>query len=338
MGAYYFTDSKAQRRILACGIGEAVIDVNLNVSHQDLQSLNLSNNSHYITSSKKEQLTDFIRGREHFIAPGGSVANSIHTLSLLHTKTAFIGNIGKDELGDIFYRDLLKNNVVVSKDIFNDNYETSVCYVFVTPDAERRFAVFRDESKTISIGEYDKELIRSSNYLLLEMYIARNSKACEEMEKAMGIAKQCSSNVVVSLSDPKIVLEHISTVRRFVTNANMIFANELEAMTLSGTKTRQEMINHFLSQNDDKEYVITLGKDGALSIRNGIIASANAFNVNPVDTTGAGDMFLASFLYGLQMGLPREDILRKSCYMSSKVICEQGARLEGDLKSVWNEV
>ena len=171
-----------QPKIIASAIGEAVVDVNLDVSLHDLKKLNLSkDDSLYIDKKQKLLFDEFTLPKNPIIAPGGSVANSVHALSSLYGNGAFIGNIGRDMLGEFFFNDLKRNNVLTSDSIFKDNIETSVCYVFVTDDAQRTFVVFRDDASCISLDQYDKDFISSSNFLLLEMYLVRNNKVCNEI-------------------------------------------------------------------------------------------------------------------------------------------------------------
>lgn len=328
-----------QQKLIACEVGEAVVDVSLNVNMTNLRKLNLSlDDSVYLDKERKKLLDEFLSDKNPKITAGGSVSNTVSVLSSLYGDTAFIGNTGKDELGQIFFNDLRSNNILVSSNIFNDNVETSVCYVFVTPDAERTFAVFKDNSSHIKLDETNKDYIRSSNYLILEMYMAREINDCLQMEEAIKIAKKCNTKVVVSLSNQRIVKEYKKQVHNFVASADIVFANLYEAQALSNTSQVHLMIDHFLSLNDDKEYLITLGRSGAIYFKNGKAFYQPSFKVEPVDTTGAGDMFTASYLYGISAGLSIQESLKKACYMSSKVICQQGARYLGDIKSAFNEI
>lgn len=116
------------------------------------------------------------------------------------------------------------------------------------------------------------------------------------MEEAIKIAKKCNTKVVVSLSNQRIVKEYKKQVHNFVASADIVFANLYEAQALSNTSQVHLMIDHFLSLNDDKEYLITLGRRGAIYFKNG-----------------------------------------KAFYQPSfKVICQQGARYLGDIKSAFN--
>lgn len=328
-----------QHNILACGIGEAPVDVSLNVSMKNLRMLNLKkDDSVYLDLEQRRVIRKFLTGKKPIAQPGGSVANSIHMLSMLCNETAFIGCIGKDNLGDVFYKDLLSHNVNVSCGIYNYDTQTSVCYVFITPDAERTFAVYRDKRQTINLDSVSKDFIASSNYLILEMYLTREPLAYNEMLNSINIAKKANSKIVVTLSNKNIVRQYYNKISQLVGYADIVFANLSEAMTFLKTKSKNEVISNLLAKNDDKEYVITLGKDGALSIYNGQMVTAQAFKVNPVDTTGAGDIFLSTYLYSKSLGLSKEETLKKACYLSSKVICQQGTRLKGDIKKMFEEV
>ena len=102
-------------------------------------------------------------------------------------------------------------------------------------------------------------------------------------KKQLKLQKKCNTKVVVSLSNQRIVKEYKKQVHNFVASADIVFANLYEAHALSNTSQVHLMIDQFLSRNDDKEYLITLGRRGAIYFKNG-----KAFYNNNEIGSGAG--------------------------------------------------
>ncbi|MGI6680837.1 MAG: carbohydrate kinase family protein [Bdellovibrionota bacterium] len=332
-------ECKNNKKYSFCAIGNALVDVNVNVSFFDLATLRLNADAGCcpIDTEKKEQIEKFIKDRNPTISSGGSIANSLYTLSLFSNDCAFIGTLGRDDFGRSFFDDFKKNNIKLLDSIFKDNVSTGVCFVFVMPNAERTMAGCLGDSANITLCEDAKDLIRNSSNLLIEMYTATNDEAYKSMIEATKIAKENGTKIIMSFSDKSVLDAYPSRVKEFVKVSDIVFCNEAEAKAYSNEKTVLSMIQFFKDKKDDIEYVITLGKNGAVAIKKGEVIQTKAFVVNPVDLTGAGDMFLAAYLNGTMLSLEKELVLKKACYMSSKIICQVGARFNGDIKRAWNE-
>ena len=325
------------KKFLACGIGNAIVDVTVKVEFHDLVLLGLEKNqSCLIDLDKKNKIEEFLKDRETKLSSGGSIANSIYTISSLYGNSAFIGALGDDEFGKSFHDEFLNNNISVSSEIIRKNVNTGVCFVFITPDAERTMAVFLGDSASIQIDDDEKKLIESSEYLLLEMYPISNDTACETIDICVDVAKNNDTKVVMSFSDKGVVESFPEKINKYVECSDIIFCNHTEAQSFSKTSDILSMINFYKERNDNKDYIITLGKNGVVAISNSSAMFVDAFKVEPIDMTGAGDMFLAAYIYAIKIGLGKNEALKKACYMSSKVICNLGARIFSNLKDIWN--
>lgn len=325
------------KKYLACGVGNAIVDVVVNVSFQDLEFLGLkADESCLIDIEKKKIIEEFIKDKKPKISSGGSVANSIYTIAKFSGSGAFIGTLGSDDFAKSFYDEFKENNISVSKDIMNQNATTGVCFVFVMPNAERTMAVYLGDCASIKLKEDEKELISNSSYLILEMYPIANDDAYNSMLEAVKIAKENDVKIAMSFSDKWVLDAMFDRVKEFVSLSDIVFCNSLEAQTFSKTASIHQMISYYKNDSSNKEYIITLGKNGAVAIKNGTSLFVDAYEVTPVDLTGAGDMFLASYIYAISIGLSKEEALKKACHMSSKIICKVGARLDGDLSLIWN--
>lgn len=325
------------KKYLACGVGNAIADVIVNVSFQDLELLGLkADESCLIDIEKKNIIEKFIKDKNFKISSGGSIANSIYTISKLCGNGAFIGTLGDDDFGKSYFSEFINSNIALSKNIINKNIATGVCFVFVMPNAERTMAVYLGDCASINLKDDEKDFIANASYLVLEMYPISNDDAYNSMLEAIKIAKENDVKIVMSFSDKWVLDAQPQRVSEFVKLSDIIFCNNNEAQAFSKTASIHQMISFFKDRNDDKDYIITLGKNGAVAIKNGASLFVDAKEVTPVDLTGAGDMFLSSYIYAISIGLSKEEALNKACHMSSKIICKVGARLDGDLSLIWN--
>lgn len=321
-----------------CGIGNAIVDIAISVTFEEISELGFKvGNSCLITLEQKQKLDLLAEQKSLTISSGGSIANSIYAISAFGKKSSFIGTLGKDMAGQGFYKDFLNLDISMSKNIFKKNLKTGTCYVLITPNAERTMLVFLGDCADIVLEDEDRNLIKNSKVLLLEMYPISNLKAYTSLKEAVKIAKSENNKIMMSFSEKWVLELCLDKVKEFANQADFIFANCEEAKIFSNTNDKNSMLEYFKSRKDNKQYIITLGSDGVVLIENGNTIFVDAYKCEPIDLTGAGDMFLASYLYGISIKLSKEESLRRACFMSNKVICQVGARLLGNMKSFWNE-
>ena len=131
----------------------------------------------------------------------------------------------------------------------------------------------------------------------------------------------------MSLSDLFCVERHKKEFLDLVKNKlDIIFANEQEILSLTNSKTLEEVIN--FAKQIKKKIIITRGERGAISIKNDEIIECPAkTNLKIVDLTGAGDLFASGYLHGYINRFLEKDCLMKATEMSSKIIQKIGARL-----------
>ncbi len=320
-----------------CGIGNAIVDIAISVTFEEIKELGfIAGNTCLINLDEKKKLDILAEKKSLTISSGGSIANSIYTVSALGEKASFVGTLGKDRAGQGFYKDFLNLDIDMSKDIFKKNFITGTCYALITPDAERTMLVFIGDCSEIILNDGEKDLIKNSKTLLLEMYPISNETAYSSLREATKIAKSEKNKIMMSFSEKWVLESCLERVKGFVDDADVIFANHHEAQIFSNTSDNDSMLEYFKTRKDDKQYIITLGSEGVVMIENGKTIFVDSYKCDPIDLTGAGDMFLASYFHGINIGLSKEESLKRACFMSSKVICQVGARLQEDILSLWN--
>ena len=124
--------------------------------------------------------------------------------------------------------------------------------------------------------------------------------------------------------------------RDALAQSDLLFANAAEAMAVAGGATAEEAFAKLKGVVPNA--VVTDGPNGAFVRHGGAECHVPAFACQPVDVTGAGDMFAGAFLYGLTHDIPAERAARAANFLATKVITQIGARLHHGAKGFWTEV
>ena len=265
---------------------------------------------------------------------GGSAANTVVGAAMLGVRTAFVGRVRDDQLGQVFTHDIRAAGVRFDTAPATDGPETAVCMVMVTPDAHRTMCTHLGASIELGPDDVDEPLVRDSAVLYLEGYLWDPPGAREAMRRAIRIAKDEGRAVALSLSDPFAVDRHRADFLDLVDNdVDILFANEHELTSLYGTDDLDRAFNEVMPLV--KVAACTRGEHGAVIVGDGethVIPAEPAGQV--VDTTGAGDLFAAGFLAGWTQGRNLHDCGRMGAVAAAEVISHLGARPEADLRAL----
>ena len=254
---------------------------------------------------------------------GGSVANSIVSLSQLGNKVGFIGKVSDDNLGNKYEEGLNKENVTFFYSKKKEVIPTGTCLILITPDSERTMVTFLGTAGKINENDVDSNAVKNSEILFLEGYLWDEGEPKKAFEKAI----RKSNKVAMSLSDLFCVERHKPNFLELVKNKlDITFANEQEITSLIDAKNFNDVIN--FSKKINKLIVITRGEKGALAVNKSEVVECSAKNNLKIkDLTGAGDLFAGGFLHGLINNKSTKESLEIGTEMSSKVIQIIGARL-----------
>ena len=156
-------------------------------------------------------------------------------------------------------------------------------------------------------------------------------------EKVAMIAEATGAKLALSLSDAWCVERHFDALSNFIKqHVSILFSNEDEARALTGKDyepAAQEMAEYL------DEIIITRGADGAYIHKDGMSAHVMAKPIAEVlDTTGAGDLFAAGYLYGRAKGYDAKICGEIASALSGEIICHYGARPEADLKALIRDI
>jgi len=266
---------------------------------------------------------------------GGSAANTAVGIAALGGKAGFVGQVGDDRLGALFTRELHDAGIEYVTRPDADGTATARCLILVTDDAQRSMCTFPGAAHLLSPEMIDAEQVRDSAILYLEGYLWDSPIARSAMEHAIAIAHEAGRKVALTPSDIACIRrEHDRFVRLLADGKiDMLFLNEVELAALADVDDVETGIAKLANQVE--LLVVTRGADGATAIHRGERVCAPAEPIDQVvDTTGAGDLFAAGFLYGHSHGAPLAECLRLGAIAAAEVISHFGARPEADLRAL----
>lgn len=315
------------------GIGNAIVDVLAHMDENFLVRENLIKGSMaLIDASRAEALYNSMS--EVIAISGGSAANTIAGLSELGGKGGFIGRVRDDELGRTFIEDLKSLSVEYTNIPASNGPPTGRCLIIVTPDAERTLNTYLGAGADLEPNDIDEDLIRSARITYLEGYLWDRPNAKQAFNKASEVAHNSNGKIAFSLSDSFCVdrwrQEFHSLIEQDI---DILFANEDEIKSLYQVNEFDNAVN--LIKNSCEIVVLTRAEKGSVIISGTDIFEISAEQVpRVVDTTGAGDLFAAGFLYGLSRSLDLHACGRLGGVVAAEIISHIGARPEISLSEL----
>ena len=259
---------------------------------------------------------------------GGSVANTMVGVASFGGRAGFIGKTADDQFGQIFRHDIRAAGVTFNTAAASSAEPTGRSLILVTPDGQRTMNTFLGVSPQLGGGEIDAELIRSARIVYLEGYLFDQPEAKAAFRQAAEIAAKAGRQVALSLSDPFCVDRHRADFRDLVRDSvDILFANEAEILSLYQTAVFEEAAQRV--QADTKLAALTRSEMGSVILGGGrSIAIPAAPVAKVVDTTGAGDLYAAGFLYAMAVGGDLETAGRLGSLAAAEIISHIGARPE----------
>jgi sugar/nucleoside kinase (ribokinase family) len=268
---------------------------------------------------------------------GGSAANTMVGIASLGGKSGFIGKVADDEFGHIFGHDLRAAGVTFKTAPSHGGAPTARSLILVTPDGERTMNTFLGVSPELDSAAIDADLIASAGIVYLEGYLFDRPEAKAAFRQASVIAAKAGRKVALSLSDAFCVDRHRDEFLDLVRNhVDILFANEAEITSLYQTIDFKTAAS--AAARDAKLAVLTRGAHGAVIVDGGQTVSVPVQPVTQViDTTGAGDLYAAGFLYGVATGRTYDICGRLGALAAAEIISHVGARPAASLATLAKE-
>ncbi len=313
------------------GMGNALVDILLRLdSDAVLERLKMPRGSMQLVDKHTAEKVMKATGHNGATkASGGSAANTIHGLANLGIKTGFLGKIGRDELGNFFKNDLL--NKGIDPILLESETESGRAIALISPDSERTFATYLGAAVEMRADDIPDEVLKNYSYLHIEGYLVQNQELIRE---GLRRAKQYGLKVSLDLASFNVVEENLEFLRDNVARyVDILFANEEEARAFSGGLEGEEALE-WMGQMCET-VVLKQGAKGSLIKHNGQKVSVGSVICNPIDTTGAGDLYAAGFLFGLIRSLPVHKCGEIGALLSARVIEVIGPKMDEER---WNAI
>jgi sugar/nucleoside kinase (ribokinase family) len=323
----------AERLLDVVGIGNAIVDVLANADESLLLQQGMTKGAMTLVDGARAEALYGVMGAAIEVS-GGSAANTIAGLASLGGRGGFIGKIGNDQLGGIFRHDIQANGVIFETPSAKSATPTARCLIFVTPDAQRTLNTYLGACIELGPDDVEPSLIAHARVTYLEGYLWDPPAAKAAFLKAVKIAHDAGRKVALSLSDAFCVDRHRAEFRELVrAHVDILFANEAEIRSLWQVASFEEALQ--ATRGQCEVAALTRSARGSVIMVGEEVHVVDAQPVaQVVDTTGAGDLYAAGFLYGFTGGRDPYDCGRIASIAAAEAISHFGARPETPLSEL----
>ena len=328
-----FRHSDQNKIIDLIGLGNAIVDIIVNIKDEFLEINNLDKGSmNLISSDQSQTLLENCKVIKQM--SGGSSANTVVCLAELGNDVQFIGRVKNDQFGDFFASDIKKSKTIFNTPPTKEGASTAHSIILITPDAQRTMCTYLGASVEFEPKDIDFSVLKESKYLYLEGYLWDSELAKNAFLKAAQIAKQFNTKIILSLSDSFCVDRHRESFLELIDEyVDIVFCNESEVLSLF-KKDKLASCQGDLSSLCEL-VIVTLGSNGSLIINKNDIELIKSLNKGKIiDTTGAGDIYAGGFIHGLINNYSLKECGKIGSICAGHIITQLGSRSNIDLKEL----
>ncbi len=323
-----------EKKFDVLSIGNAIVDIIAHSEDDFLVTEKIKKGSMNLIDQDRAEALYAVMGPA-IEASGGSAGNTAAGLASLGAKSAYIGKVADDHLGGVFRHDIQAIGVDYATEPLINGASTARSMIFVTPDGERSMNTYLGACVELSVDDIDEQLVQSSLVTYFEGYLWDPPRAKEAIRLAADISHASDGRVAMTLSDPFCVDryrdEFLDLIRTGV--VDLVFANEAELRSLYQTADLASAISAI--RDECALTAVTCGAKGSYVVTRESTREVDAHPIEKlVDSTGAGDLYAAGFLYGLVRELDLVDCARIGSVAAAEVIQHVGPRPEVSLSDL----
>lgn len=315
------------------GIGNAIVDVISRADDAFLARHALTKGSMMLIDEARADALYAAMGPGIEVS-GGSCGNTMAGVASFGGKGAYIGKVRQDQLGAVFGHDLKSIGVAFDTPQATDGPSTARCLILVTPDAQRTMNTYLGACTGLGPADIDTGLVGSAQVTYVEGYLWDAPEAKKAVLKAFDAAHAAGRLVSITLSDSFCVGRYRDEFRALIRDkVDILFGNESEITSLYEVDSFEKALE--ATRKEAKIAALTRSEKGSVVIKgNETFAVPAAPVARVVDTTGAGDLYAAGFLYGFTRGKPLAECARLGGIAAAEIISHVGARPETPLKDL----
>ena len=315
------------------GIGNAIVDVITRADDAFLARHELAKGSMMLIDEARAEALYAAMGPGIEVS-GGSCGNTMAGVASFGGKGAYIGKVKQDQLGSVFGHDLKSIGVSFDTPQATSGPSTARCLILVTPDAQRTMNTYLGACTGLGPDDIDTSLVGAAQVTYVEGYLWDAPEAKKAVLKAFDAAHAAGRLVSITLSDSFCVGRYRDEFRALIRNkVDVLFGNEAEITSLYEVDSFDKALE--ATRKEAKIAALTRSEKGSVVIKGNETYAVPAAPVSRVvDTTGAGDLYAAGFLFGFTRGKPLAECARLGGIAAAEIISHVGARPETALKGL----
>ncbi len=316
-----------------CAIGNALVDIIADANDAFLAAQGIAKGGMTLVDDTRAEALYKLIGPAVEMS-GGSAANTANGIASLGGHPAYMGKVKNDAFGKIYQHDLHAQGVHFNTPVATAGVGTGRCLILVTPDAQRSMNTYLGAAVEFGDGDIEPEVIQNAQVTYLEGYLFDRPAAKQAFRQAASIARAANRKIALTLSDTFCVSRHREEFMEFIRHdVDILFANENEMLALQQSNNldaaiaaTREICDMVITTRSEKGAVIAAGKE--------TITVAAQPVAKLVDTTGAGDLYAAGFLFGLTHGKTLAEAGHIGAIAAAEIISHYGPRPQVKLKTL----
>ena len=312
------------------GVGNALVDVLIHLKDDRfLSQFGLPKGSMTLVDAEvSATIKEAAKNLKTVVQTGGSAANMVRAVTQIGGCSGYLGKISKDEYGYFFKKRF--DQIGIKTHLFYSETATGNATCLISPDSERTFGTYLGAASELDPNELSDSIFNPYDILHMEGYLVFNEALIEGILQK---AKKSGLQVSIDMSSFNVVEAKLDFLKRIVKDyVDIVFANEEEAKSFTGLKPEAAVVE---IAKMCRIAVVKIGKDGSLIQSKEEFVKVDTPEVKSLDTTGAGDVYAAGFLFGLANDFSLKNCGKLGSLMASKAIQVFGAIIpESDLPEI----
>lgn len=315
-------------------IGNAIVDILARTEDDFLIENNIIKGAMNLIDGERAELL-YSRMGPAIEASGGSAGNTAAGIASLGGRSAYFGKVAADHLGKIYTHDIRGQGVAFDTPPLLEGAPTARSMIFVTPDGERSMNTYLGACVELGVEDIESSKVSTSKVVYFEGYLWDPPRAKEAIVMAAKIAHEYGGEVAMTLSDPFCVDRYREEFLQLMRSrtVDIVFANEAEVKSLYQTASFEAALEALRA--DCKLAAVTRSEHGSIIICGEETVPVEAIKIDTlVDTTGAGDLYAAGFLFGYTNGYSLEQSGKLGSLAAGIVIQQIGPRPMNNLNDI----